>query len=111
MAPDKGWLQAVDALAKLKQDARRARLVMKGGTAEDHRGHFFRHASWLGLRTAEIHPASGGLADLAAALDVGFAQEPAILGKAEEGIIVDGCGHGVVFSCTGLVSEGESVAR
>ena len=63
MDPDKGWLQAEDALAKLKQDGRRARLVMKGGTAEDHRGHFFGHASWLGLRTAEIHPASGGLAE------------------------------------------------
>ncbi len=53
MDPDKGWLQAADALAKLKGDGARARLVMKGGTAEDHRGHFFGHASWLGLRTAE----------------------------------------------------------
>ena len=66
MDPDKGWLQAADALAKLKVDGARARLVMKEGTAEDHRGHFFGHASWLGPRTAEIHPASGGLADLAA---------------------------------------------
>lgn len=68
MDPDKGWLQAADAVAKLKSEGQRARLVMKGGTAEDHRGHFFGHASWLGLRTAEIHPASGSLADLAAAL-------------------------------------------
>ena len=68
MDPDKGWLQAADAVARLKARGVKARLVMKGGSAEHHRGHFLGHAHWLGLHFAEVHPAGRGLEDLAAAL-------------------------------------------
>ena len=68
MDPDKGWLQAAEAVAKLKAQGVRARLVMRGGSAEGHRGHFFGHTSWLGLHSAEIHPAGDTFKYLAAAL-------------------------------------------
>ncbi len=68
MDPDKGWLQAADAVAALKARGVKARMVMKGGSAEGHRGHFLGHVHWLGLNFAEARPAGRTLEAIAASL-------------------------------------------
>lgn len=68
MDPDKGWLEAADAVAELKRGGGRPKLVMKGGRHETHRGHFQGHLAWLGLRFQEIQPVDGTVEAMAAAL-------------------------------------------
>jgi len=72
MDPDKGWLEALDAMADLVRGGSRAVMLMKGGRHELHREHFLGHARWLGLAVREVRPPSASLEDV-----VGAVQEAA----------------------------------
>jgi glycosyltransferase involved in cell wall biosynthesis len=65
--PDKRWHQAVAALARLKEDGRRVRLLMRGGL-EPFGGEVLSQAALLGLSVEEIAEPLTDLESLLAAL-------------------------------------------
>jgi len=67
-SPDKGWIMAVEALAELKKQGKKFRLLMRGGM-EPHRGEVMQRAQELGLNWAEVaakRPQPGECLDLIA---------------------------------------------
>jgi glycosyltransferase involved in cell wall biosynthesis len=64
--PDKRWLMAVRAVARLREDGIPARLVAKGGI-EPHQAEVFATARSLGLRVEDVDAPNG--ADAAALAD------------------------------------------
>lgn len=65
--PDKGWLQAVEAVALLRRRGLPVRLLMRGGV-EPHGGEVLRRARELGLAVADIILRDGDADDVDAAM-------------------------------------------
>ena len=66
--PDKRWVMAVHAVAQMRAQGARVRLLAKGGI-EPHQAEVFGLAHHLGLQVADAQvPENGGVGDLASAL-------------------------------------------
>ncbi len=55
MDPDKGWLEAVEAVHRLRAGGVPARLVMKGGLMEGHGADVHSHMAWRGMHPYDVH--------------------------------------------------------
>ena len=75
--PDKGWLEAVEAVYRLRQQDVNARLVIKPGAYEAHGDEVYRHMVWRGLDRAEVATEDRSVPGIATAL--GAAPEAAVL--------------------------------
>jgi glycosyltransferase involved in cell wall biosynthesis len=64
---DKGWLQALGAISRLRSDGSAARLFMRGGI-EEYGGGVLEHASWLGLEVCNWNEPIRSIADACRAL-------------------------------------------
>ena len=77
MDPDKGWLEAVEAVHRLRSQGLNARLVIKPGAYEAFGDEVYRHMVWRGLERAEVVTEDRSVAGIATAL--GAAPEAAVL--------------------------------
>ena len=77
MDPDKGWLEAVEAVHRLRSQGLDARLVIKPGAYEAFGDEVHRHMVWRGLERAEVVTEDRSVAGIATAL--GAAPEAAVL--------------------------------
>lgn len=76
--PDKRWVMAIEAAARLKERGMPVKLIMRGGI-EPHGGEVMAHAYWRGLVIRDVHAGSG---DVDAALS-------AVAAAAEEGDVLN----------------------
>ena len=77
MDPDKGWLEAVEAVHRLRTQGLDARLVIKPGAYEAFGDEIHRHMVWRGLERAEVVTDDRSVAGIATALAA--APEAAVL--------------------------------
>ena len=75
--PDKGWLEAVEAVYRMRSEGLNARLVIKPGAYETHGDELYRHMVWRRLDRAEVATEDRSVAGIATAL--GAAPEAAVL--------------------------------
>ena len=75
--PDKGWLEAVEAVQRMRALGLNARLVIKPGAYEAFGDEVYRHMVWRGLERAEVVTDDRSVAGIATAL--GAAPEAAVL--------------------------------
>lgn len=66
-SPDKAWMQAIDALAHLREMNHAARLIVRGGK-ENYGEEVFARAEAHGLRTLQVTPSGRDLASIASAI-------------------------------------------
>lgn len=68
MDPDKGWVPAVEALARLRERGVNARLIIRGGSLEAHGAEVFSHMAWRHVYSQDVHTDDRSPAGIAAAL-------------------------------------------
>ncbi|CAA9276945.1 MAG: hypothetical protein AVDCRST_MAG77-3514 [uncultured Chloroflexi bacterium] len=65
--PDKRWVMAVEAAARLKERGLPVKLLIRGGI-EPHGGEVISHAYWRGLRISDVHATGRDNAAMLAAI-------------------------------------------
>ena len=68
MDPDKGWIPAVEAVYRLRQQGVNARLIMRAGSLESHGAEVYRHLAWRKMHPQDVATADTSVGGIATAL-------------------------------------------